>query len=584
MIPANIIEDIKFRNRIEDVIGAYVSLSRAGANMKGLCPFHSEKTPSFTVYTGNGSFYCFGCGAGGDVVSFIMRAENLDYRSALEYLADRSGITLPEDDAPVKRGASRQRVLEMNKCAARFFRDMLFDPVQGEKGRAYLMGERGLSSSVIKHFGLGYAPDSFNALRDHLRKNGYTREEMVEGYLCQVSKKNENNIYDCFRNRVMFPIIDVAGNVIAFGGRVLDDSKPKYLNSSDTPAFRKSRNLFALNYARNHAEKNLILCEGYMDVIALHAAGFENAVATLGTAITPDQARIMKRYSDKVIISYDGDEAGRKAADKAMKLLSDAGVEAKVLKMEGAKDPDEYIKKFGSAQFGKLLSGSRSRFDYKIDGVKEKYDLSDSDQKIRAADELCREIASTYSKIEREIYIEKVARELSLTTDSVRHDVERAERRAGARKKQDKRGELFRETSAIGDRVNPDSAKYVKISKLEDSVIGLLLMRPEFVKKACALLSEEDFMTDLNKRFFKFITNAADSGGFDFGQLSEAFTQDEVSRAAKYRTDREKLKLCTDAVLEDTCLKLKSETQARRDKDSGSLDISALLERRRKEK
>ena len=583
LIPANIIEDLKFRNRIEDVIGTYVTLSRAGSNMKGLCPFHSEKTPSFTVYTGNGSFYCFGCGAGGDVVSFIMRAENLDYRSALQYLADKSGVTLPDDDAPVQKGPSRQRILEMNKCAARFFRDMLFDPVQGEKGRSYLMGERGLSSAVIKHFGLGYAPDSFNALRDHLRKNGYTREEMVEGYLCQVSKKDERYTYDCFRNRVMFPIIDVSGNVIAFGGRVLDDSKPKYLNSADTPAFKKSRNLFALNYARNHAEKNLILCEGYMDVIALHAAGFENAVATLGTAITPDQARIMKRYTDKVIISYDGDEAGRKAADKAMRLLSDAGVDAKVLKMEGAKDPDEFIKRYGATHFEKLLTGSRSRFDYKIDGVKEKYDLTDVDQKIRAAEELCREIAGTYSKIEREIYIGKVARELEISEESVRHDVERAERRIAAKKKQEKKNELFRETSAIGDRINPDSAKYPGISRLEDSVIGLILMRQEFVPKAMELLTEEDFMTDLNKRFFAFICEAHRNGGFEFGQLSERFTQDEVSRAVKCRSDRENLKLCNDTVLEDFCRNLKKETKACKEKESGNLSLSDIIARRRNE-
>ena len=293
MIPANVIEDLKYRNRIEDVVGSYVTLSRSGANLKGLCPFHSEKTPSFTVFPSDGHYYCFGCGEGGDVITFTMKLENLDYRGALDFLAKRSGVTLPDDDKFTPKGVSRQRVLEMNKCAARFFRDMLFDPEIGAPGREYLLGKRGLSSAVVKRFGLGYAPNSFNALRDHLRKNGFTREEMVEGYLCQVSKKNDKNIYDCFRNRVMFPIIDVTGNVIAFGGRVLDDSKPKYLNSADTPAFRKSRNLFALNYARNFCSENLILCEGYMDVIALHSAGFQIAVATLGTGLTPDQARVL---------------------------------------------------------------------------------------------------------------------------------------------------------------------------------------------------------------------------------------------------------------------------------------------------
>ncbi len=583
MIPASVIEDLKFRNKIEDVIGTYITLSRAGSNMKGLCPFHSEKTPSFTVYTGNGSFYCFGCGAGGDVVSFIMRAENLDYRSALEYLANRSGVTLPEDDSNVPRGVSRQRVLEMNKCAARFFRDTLFDIEKGAKGRAYLMGERGLSSSVIKHFGLGYAPDSFNELRDHLQKNGFTRAEMVEGYLCQVSKKNEKHIYDCFRNRVMFPIIDVSGNVIAFGGRVLDDSKPKYLNSADTPAFRKSRNLFALNYARNHCSENLILCEGYMDVIALHAAGFENAVATLGTAITPDQARLMKKYADRVVISYDGDEAGRKAADKAMRLLSDAGIEAKVLKMNGAKDPDEFIKKFGEAGFDKLLKGSRSRFDYKIDGIKEKYDISQSDQKIRAAAELCRDIASVQSNVEREIYIAKVAEELGLSQDSVRHDVKRAVSKNSYKQKKERREELVRNTSALGDRVNPEKAKYLKASALEEKVLGMMLSRNEFLLKGAGKLSEEDFVTELNRRIFAYIVKNTNEGGFEFTQLNEAFTSDEVSRAQKYICDRDKFKVNTDSSFSDDCDLLKKEAASIRRKESGEVDLRALIAERRNE-
>lgn len=584
MIPANIIEDLKFRNRIEDVIGTYMTLQRAGSNMKGLCPFHSERTPSFTVYTNNGSFYCFGCGAGGDVVSFIMRAENLDYRSALQYLADRSGITLPEDDNYGReQGVSRKRVLEMNKCAARFFRDMLFDPVQGERGRAYLMGERGLSSSVIKRFGLGYAPDSFNALRDHLQQNGFTREEMTEGYLCAVSRKNEKYTYDIFRNRVMFPIIDVSGNVIAFGGRVLDDSKPKYLNSADTPAFKKSRNLFALNYARNNCEKHLVLCEGYMDVIALHAAGFGCAVATLGTAITPDQARLMKKYSDKAIISYDSDEAGRKAADKALRLLNDAGVEAKVLKMTGAKDPDEFIKKFGSAEFEKLLWGSRSRFDYKIDGIKEKYDISESDQKIRAANELCREIAQVYSKVEREIYIEKTARELEISADSVRHDVGRAMRRRAYTQKKERKGEIVRELSAIGDRVNPEKTKNLKLATLEENVLGMMLSRSEFVPRARDKLNADDFMTSLNRRLFEFILECENAGGFDFGMLGEKFSVDEIARAQKYKSDRERLKLLSDSVFDDNCEKLKREAEKQRDKENGNVDLAELIAKRRNE-
>ncbi len=266
------IEELKGRCNIEDVISSYVVLKRAGNNLKGLCPFHSEKTPSFTVFPATQNFHCFGCGAGGDVISFVMRADNLEYREAIEQLAARAGITLAEEDSRDKGGVTRTRVLEMNKCAARFFRDMLFDEREGATARAYL-AKRQLSSAIVRRFGLGYAPNSFDRLKNHLRQNGFTEQEMEAGYLCARSR-TKGNLYDIFRGRLMFPIIDVSGNIIAFGGRVLDDSQPKYLNSSDTPAFRKSKNLFALNYAKANSAERLILCEGYMDVIQLHAAGF----------------------------------------------------------------------------------------------------------------------------------------------------------------------------------------------------------------------------------------------------------------------------------------------------------------------
>ncbi|MBR4072172.1 MAG: DNA primase [Clostridia bacterium] len=583
MIPANVIEDLKYRNRIEDVVGSYVTLSRSGANLKGLCPFHSEKTPSFTVFPNDGHYYCFGCGEGGDVITFTMKLENLDYRGALDFLAKRSGVTLPEDDKFTPKGVSRQRVLEMNKCAARFFRDMLFDPEIGAPGREYLLGKRGLSSAVVKRFGLGYAPNSFNALRDHLRKNGFTREEMVEGYLCQVSKKNDKNIYDCFRNRVMFPIIDVTGNVIAFGGRVLDDSKPKYLNSADTPAFRKSRNLFALNYARNFCSENLILCEGYMDVIALHSAGFQNAVATLGTAITPDQARLMKRYSDKVVISYDSDEAGRKAASKALKLLSEAGVDSTVLKMQGAKDPDEYISKFGADRFKKLISEGRSEFDFKIDGIKERYDFDIPEQKVKAGNALVNEIASYYSVIEREVYIGKAAEVLGMPAESIKADVNRVLRKKRYAEKKTKREELIRSTSAIGDRVNPDEAKSIKCARLEKQVLGMMLSREEFMKAGALKLNAEDFYTSLNKRLFEFIKKAYENGGFDIGMLGQEFVSDEISRAVAYKDDRERLNINTDKAFDEAAENLKAETARQKKKDEGGEDAFDLIARRRKE-
>ena len=424
MIPREIIEEIRYRNDIEDVISSYVTLKRAGSNLVGCCPFHNEKTPSFTVFTSNKNFYCFGCGAGGDVITFIMKAENLDYPSALEFLAQRAGIEIPKNGGFEEKGIPRKRIYEMNLAAAKFFRQCLFDPNIGREALSYLAENRRLSGAVIKHFGLGYSPADFGILTAHMKKLGFTDEELTVGFLCGKSQKN-GRLYDYFRNRVMFPIIDVSGNIVAFGGRVMDDSKPKYLNTSDTPGFKKSRNLFALNYAKKNCAEQMILCEGYMDVIALHAAGFENAVATLGTAITQEHARIISKYTKSVLISYDMDSAGRAAADKAMRLLADVGVDVKVLKMTGAKDPDEYIKLYGADRFRQVISRSQSGFEYKMDTVLSKYDLSQAEDKIKASAELCNIIASVYSSVEREVYISAAAEKIGLSPDVMKNDVER---------------------------------------------------------------------------------------------------------------------------------------------------------------
>ena len=339
--PENFIQEVIDRTDIEELIGRYVTLKRTGANLIGRCPFHSEKTPSFTVTPAKRMFYCFGCQAGGSALTFVQKIENMDFSEAVEHLATRAGLPLPrESGLPEEKGVPRKRVLEMNLEAARFFRACLFDPRIGSVGMDYFKRQRRLSEATIKHFGLGYAPGDFGALRDHMHRKGYTDDELVAAYLCARSQKN-GRVYDLFRNRVMFPIIDTSGNVVAFGGRVMDDSKPKYLNSSDTPAFKKSRHLFALNYAKNCCSERVILCEGYMDVIALHAAGFENAVATLGTAITADHARILSKYTQRVVISYDADEAGQNAANKAMRMLGEVGMDVRVLNLSGAKDPAE---------------------------------------------------------------------------------------------------------------------------------------------------------------------------------------------------------------------------------------------------
>ena len=383
-IPREVVEEIIRRNDIEQVIGSYVTLKHAGSNMVGLCPFHSENSPSFTVFGSDDHFYCFGCGTGGDVITFIMKMENVDYPTALEMLAKRAGIEIPQtaDNSYGERGVKRERVLKMNEAAARFFRHCLTKEPCGEEARQYFK-KRGISEGTSKQFYLGYAPNDFGKLTNYLKSLGFTEEEMVAGFLCGKSQKT-GRAYDYFRNRVIFPIVDTSRNIVAFGGRVMDDSKPKYLNSSDTPAFKKSKNLFALNYAKGFCAEQLILCEGYMDVIALHQAGFPNSVATLGTAITEEHARIISRYTKKVIISYDSDEAGQKAANKAMLLLGKVGVEVRVLKMQGAKDPDEFIKKKGAEAFKSLLTESRTGFEYKLEAVLSKHDISQVEEKRRA--------------------------------------------------------------------------------------------------------------------------------------------------------------------------------------------------------
>lgn len=541
MIPREIIEEILYRNNIEDVISSYVTLKRAGSNYSGLCPFHSEKTPSFTVFPATKSFYCFGCGAGGDAITFVMKAENLDYPAALEFLAQRAGITIPENNDRAEIGVPRKRIYEMNLAAAKFFRQCLFDPAIGGDALRYLTEERRLSGAVIKHFGLGYSPDDFGVFVKHMKRLGFTEEELIVGFLCGRSPKN-GMVYALFRNRVMFPIIDVSGNIIAFGGRVMDDSKPKYLNSSDTPGFKKSRNLFALNYAKKHCEERLILCEGYMDVIALHAAGFENAVATLGTAITPDQARLISKYTKNVVISYDMDSAGRTAADKAMRLLGEVGVDVKILNMSGAKDPDEYIKKYGPDKFSQLLGKSQTGFDYKLEKTLSKYDISIGEDKIKAANEICDIIAGVYSNVERAVYIAAAAEKLSLTVDVLTNDVNR-KRNALVKQYRSKEGhDAQMSAKHIGDRINPDAAKNVPATNAEEAILGLMLLFDEHrsaVASGKIALTADDFFTDLGKRIFEAIMELQNSdGGYMHSLIGEKFTPDEMGRIQRMINNR----------------------------------------------
>ena len=538
-----IVESIRARCEIEDLIGSYVTLKRAGSNFVGRCPFHSEKTPSFTVFPATQSYFCFGCEAGGDAITFIMQSENLDYADAVELLAKRTGVNLPvEKERYEQKGLTRKRTYEMNLAAARFFRECLFDPKIGREGMAYLSEKRGLSPAVIKHFGLGYAPNEFGALIGVLRRQGFTDEEMKQGFLCGVSQKT-GRPFDYFRNRVMFPIIDVTGNIVGFGGRAMDDqTKPKYLNTSDTPGFEKKRNLFALNYAKNHAVEQLILCEGYMDVIALHAAGFESAVASLGTALTSNQARLMAKYTKQVVICYDSDEAGQRAANRAMALLTEAGLDVRVLKMAGAKDPDEYIKTYGASGFAQLLKKSQTGFEFKLTGVLARYNIGEPDQKIKAASELCNIVAEVSSAAEREVYVNEVAQRLGLSADSLRSDVEYRRKRLFAEKRQKESREAQMAAMGVGDRINPQAAGSVQATAAEEAILGLLLVYEEHrnsIVRGTVSLCVDDFYSDFAKRVFTAIMEQqTGEDGFSFSLLGEQFDPDEMGRLVRCQQKR----------------------------------------------
>ena len=587
MIPKEVIEEVVARTDIVQLISGYVTLKRAGSNMVGLCPFHSERSPSFTVFSGTNSFYCFGCGAAGDAISFVRKAENLEYPDAVEFLARRVGITVVQTDVYETRSHfDRQRMLDMNREAARFFNAALYaDTPEAATARAYLFEKRALSRGTVTHFGLGYAPPGYDSpLTLHLLKLGYTEDELIAGFLSAKSQKN-GRLYDVFRGRVMFPIIDVSGNVIAFGGRVLDDSKPKYLNSSETPVFKKHRNLFALNFARGECAERMILCEGYMDVIALHAAGFPQAVATLGTAITADQARIMSRYTKKVVISYDMDDAGRKAADKAMKLLEEVGVDVTLLKLSGAKDPDEFIRVSGADAFRRVLDGSQSKFDYNLDRILAQHDLSDPQEKIKALSELRSVVAAFPSSAEREVYIGVLAEKFGIPARSIRDDVDRTIARNRKEYAKKEKEVLHQSLSGYQDRVNPEFGRDPGISRKEEAVLGLLLLDPRYrtlLHRDPPVLSEDDFYTAFNRRVFVAVRDRIGDEDWEISALNEDFSPDEIGRIYGMRNRRMQLTDNGDKLFSDCVAALREAVSEKKlVADDPMAALNAILQNKR---
>ena len=581
MISRDTIDEILLRNDIESLISSYIPLKRAGSNLKGLCPFHNEKTPSFVVYPADNSFFCFGCGVGGNAITFIRQMERLDYPDAVEFLAKRAGITVVRDDDREqyrqKKTISKERLRQMNVDAAKFFHAMLFaDNNDSKAALAYFTEKRKLSIATIKHFGLGYAPNSFDSTMKYLLSKGYTREEMAEGFLAMKNEKGK--YYDAFRNRVMFPIIDTSGNVIAFGGRVLDDSKPKYRNSTDTPVFKKSYNLFALNFARMSCSEEIILCEGYMDVIALHAAGFTNAVATLGTAITSEQARLMKRYTKKVIICYDADEAGQKATQKAMRLLEEVGLNVSVIKIPGSKDPDEYIRTFGNEKFREVIAGSKTRFEYQLDNILSRYDVNLPQDKINALKETENLISSVYSKAEQDIYINSVCKIFEVKYENIRQDIDKLVKKKQYATKKEETEKIKNSKIGYADRVNPDYVKAPEVAGNEENVLGLLLLYPEHRRKVIdeSLLSQDDFFTDFGKRVFEYAMNLETEGFAE--DINLLFSEAEVGRITKIKYARMNLTDNGDLALTESVEMLKNSVSKKNAKNLSSIsELEKLL-------
>lgn len=527
--PDSFLQKLKLRSDITEIASSYVNLKRHGRNMVGLCPFHGEKTPSFNIYTENGSFYCFGCGAGGDVITFIMKIENLDYVEAVKFLAQRAGMEMPENTYDDSLSKLRMRIYEANREAARFFHATLLSQ-RGQSGLNYLRG-RALSDRTIRHFGLGFADDDWNSLCNHLKNKGFSEYEIYSANLA-FKRKNGNGIYDRFVNRVMFPIIDLRGNVIAFGGRIMTDEKPKYLNTSDTPVFKKSENLFSLNNAKSSGTRTLILCEGYMDVIALNQAGFTNAVATLGTALTNEQAVLMKRYADEVIICYDADGAGQKATARAIDILRNAGLPIKILTVPSGKDPDEFIRSKGEngpAAFKLLIEKCGNDIEYRLMKLKENYNLNTTDGKVAFLNEAVKIVATIESPIERDVFASKLCAELEIDKNAFLEQISKVKRR-------DRRENIKKETRQIqaelngqSDKINREHYKKPRSSSAEEALLVYLINNPDYANSISERVTPDKFSNSLIKRYYEYVLSKIKSGYEPLTSVSSDFNSDEVS-------------------------------------------------------
>ena len=574
-IPEKYIQDLVDRSDIVDVVSGYVRLSkRSGANLFGLCPFHSEKTPSFSVSPDKQIYHCFGCGKGGGVIGFIMEIENLSYPEAVAFLARRAGMPMPEETDSAE-GRRRARMLSLNKEAARWFYAQLSRPA-GAAAAAYIR-QRGISPAMAKNFGLGAAPDSWDGLRDAMREKGYSEEELFSAGL--VKRGRQGGFYDAFRNRLMFPVIDVRGNVIGFSGRILGDGEPKYLNSPETLTFNKSRNLFALNLAKKSKSGYIILSEGNIDVVSLHQAGFDSAVASLGTSLTPEQARLLSRYTNEVIIAYDNDGAGLKASQRAIGILEKLDIKVRVLRMSGAKDPDEFIRARGPEAFRKLLEGSENQMDYRLRAIREKYDLTVTEQKSDYLKEAVALLAKLPDEVRRQVYAMDLARELGLPSDVVVGDVERLRRRVV--------NSAYRETQkqqAQPEKLLQPAARTLRYddpasAAAEEGLIRLLYLEPALIGTP-GLPPPEDFSAPALGKIYGALCRRIRRGeGVSTDLLAGELSGDELGLLVSVLQKPELLSRSRQSIA-DYIAKI----QERKETRAGDTDLMALREKLKKKK
>ena len=504
--PPSFIDELIARNPIEDVVGQRVNLRRSGANMFGLCPFHGEKTASFSVAPDKGIYYCFGCHKGGGVINFVMELEGLSYPDAVRNLAKRCGMEVPEDEQYQSRYQAQERLWALHKEAARFFHSQLYAPI-GQNALNYALN-RGMPKSTLTKFGIGYAPDSWDILVKAMQAKGYTKQELIDSGLVTESKKN-GNIFDRFRDRLMFPIIDIRGNVIGFGGRIMNNNDPnaaKYLNSPETLIFNKRKNLFALNYAKKSKLGYLILVEGYMDAIALHQYGFDCAVASLGTSLTEEHAVLISRYVEQVVLIYDGDEAGQRATRRAIPILEKAGIRVKVLQMKDAKDPDEYLKKFGADKFRLLLEDSSNRVEYQLNAIKKKYDLKEDDQKIRYVHESAELISSLYSSVQREVYGGRVAEAAGISPEAMALEIKKAYKRRTERDKKEQEKIDLAPVRTLQPKARTIRYDNMKSAMAEEGAIAMALLDPSLMDKEKNLRGDKFSVPVLGKVYDQLLS------------------------------------------------------------------------------